>query len=76
LTGCDLKSGNWAVSQKSKRQNFPTAVSKYCTWQFPSFFSEAPHFCLESLKVEEALENFKNPLLFFSYSCSFQPYFF
>jgi hypothetical protein len=29
LTGCDVKSGNWAVSQKSKRQNFPTAVSKY-----------------------------------------------
>jgi hypothetical protein len=43
-------------------------------WQFPSLCSEGPHFCPYLLKVEEALEIFKNAQRFFSYFCSFQPY--
>jgi hypothetical protein len=46
------------------------------TWQFPSFFSEVPRFCLYLLKVEETVENFKNLQRDFSYFCSFHPYHF
>jgi hypothetical protein len=31
-------------------------------WQFPSLFSEAPHFCLRLGKVKEAMEKFKKTL--------------
>jgi hypothetical protein len=41
------------------------------TWQFPFISSELLRFCLHFLKVEEALENFKNAQRFFSYVCSF-----
>jgi hypothetical protein len=39
-------------------------------WQFPSLFSEALRFHLHLLKVEGAVENFKNAQWFFSYFCS------
>jgi hypothetical protein len=31
------------------------------TWQFASLFSEVLHFCLQILKVEEAVQYYKNP---------------
>jgi hypothetical protein len=37
------------------------------TWQFEALFSEELHFCLYLLKVEGAVENFKNAQRFFSY---------
>jgi hypothetical protein len=43
------------------------------TWQFAALFSEALRFCLHSLEVERAGENFKNAQRFFSYFCSLQP---
>jgi hypothetical protein len=43
------------------------------TWQFLFISSELLHFCLHLLKVEEAVENFKNAQWFFSYFSSYQP---
>ncbi len=43
-------------------------------WQFPFISSELQRFCLHLLKVEEAMENFKNAQRFFFYFCPFQPY--
>jgi hypothetical protein len=45
-------------------------------WQFAALFSEALRFCLHLLKVEAAVENFKNAQRFFSCFCFFQPYHF
>jgi hypothetical protein len=39
--------------------------------QFPSLFYEAKRICLHLLKVEEAVENFKNAQWFFSCFCFF-----
>jgi hypothetical protein len=45
-------------------------------WQFPSLFSEAPHFCLRLGKVKEAMEKFKKRSAALSYFCSFQAHYF
>jgi hypothetical protein len=46
------------------------------TWQFPSLFSEGPHFCSHLLTVKGAVKNFFDAQRLFSYFYSFQPYHF
>jgi hypothetical protein len=43
------------ICQKERRQICPVPIRM---WQFPSLFSEEPHFYLHLLKVEGAVENF------------------